>query len=588
MAETQIEIGIALPAGGSEGSEDEESYLAVDLRRWRHDHPEREVWCVVRAYEDNTFDLDRPEGWAMFRVPGIRPRLFKVIRAGHSVTVAWVRAGEPGRQRPYVRGRAPGRIGQACDIVALHATGAANYQRTGEDLEAGGPPAGVTLDLNWQTDLLGNAWLEPPRSVLTGKIAGRAVGWTAAAQGNSTASTSGFNIGKRVTCFDLETAETLWQQDFFVETQPGLNFCELHLDANHGELILTAQNGAGFGSITLVRISACTGETIGITTGIQDEMRTDPVLMVDGDFLVGHVATRTASLTKSRRLQVWKRVPPQKDQVVEAYAPAYQIPVPFGGPLVGLGASGGGEAGYYWPERDQAVLLVNERQDGDNTIVRARLIAWEVRSGRLLWTWLPHRELGLEPEENYLFEQFLIRDPADGALFYSCSVETGSADKSFCVRINANGGTEWIREISAQGAGGKKFNPFRGALLLPRFYLTHYDHNSGSQFRPVLVHKASGITIEGERPGGTFGLALDAKAWGDNWIASFVTNNGSALIYRLTDHSLCTLRSWSHAIALAAYQKSTPDAGPLCLWRSQIYGINWDNTAGGWRVRRWS
>lgn len=587
--EQRVEISVTRNASGDADT------APVDPRRFRHDHPERELWRCIRAYPDNTFDLARPEGWHMERVPGIVPRLWRVIRSGMTVVVAWMRRGQGARQRPYVRGRAGHKLPLGCDVEGIHLNFGVDESRTGREPEGMGIPSGAVRDPNWQTELVGNASSEAPLGTLClGRLSGRPVGWIACAQGASSGAFSGSST-KRVTCFDLRTGETIWQADKTANTAANQNFPYLMLIPTRGELLLINQNVIGVGSITLERISCCTGETLARTESIQDEAENQSgwTVLADGAALVGWIPTASVG-SKSLRLRVWRQVPLQDDGFGEAYEEAYQLTLGRDEILVGSGVTGGAQAGFYWPDLDQAILIVEERQDASpQLVIRAKLVAWEVRTGRILWTWRPHEELGHTLLGRRVFGQLVQRDHEDGSLYYTCRVDAGSADKSYAVKIDARTGrTLWTQEIDAQGATGKFFNGFIGGGggqgMLGNSFLSHYNYNSAPLYqgvRPVLLSRSTGRITEGP-----LGWRLYDQTLGPDW-AVFVQNldlTPDRTRFHLATASLQSKLTWEYNLGLARASRTTPDAACMAFWRSAIYGVNWDSSAGGWRVRRWS
>lgn len=532
----------------------------------------------------------------MLRVPGIRPRLWQVIRAGQSVVVAWMRRGQGARQRPYVRGRVGVRVPLGCEVEGLHLFTGVDWSRTGRCTEAGRRPVSHARDEHWQTDLIGNASSEWPAGALClGRLSGRPVGWISAAYGASSGATSN-NSRQLVTCFDLVTGETIWQVTHSLAAAAGQNFAGLYLSPVDGELLIVQQNSIGVGTMILERISACTGELLAHTEAVQSEAENHLgwTILADGAGLVGYVPTRTAiPESLSRRLQVWARAPLQNESIGEAYARAYQLELPTGGDLVGSGPAGGAGAGWYWPDLDQAILIVEERQDGGTPplVMRARVIAWELRTGRIMWSWQPHDKLGIPLLGRRVFGQLVQRDHETGDLYYTCRVDAAS-DLSYAAKIEARTGrTLWTQEIDAQGVNGKYFNGFSGGGggqgMFAGSFLSHYTYNSAAMYegvRPVLLDRSTGNITEGP-----LGWRLVAQIFGPDWALFGQSLDQTPDVFRLylVDAGLTVRASWQYNVGLARASRTTPDAGPMAFWLSRIYGVNWDSAAGGWRVRRW-
>lgn len=578
-----VRIGLDLPSGsdGKGGS----GGRGVGPREFRARFSEREFWVVILNPGDNTFDLRGLGGAVLSKVKGIKPGLWRTIKVGSTVTLCWTEGGVDGVKIPYVRGIAGVRTSTGCDIEPLHPHGGTDPERTGNEIEAGRAPSGIRMDPNWKTELVGNAWLEWPNCLLTGKINGRPVGWTEAA-GSAATSAQSNNQTKRITCFDLLTGQTLWQVDKFAPTALGQNIAQMILEPTAGELLLVSQFQTGVGTFTLQRISACTGETLAKTDNLQDEMDFAPLLVANGEILLPSRVYTPSGFTgdKAKRVQAWRRAPLIKDGAGEAYQRAYQVRIPEGGELVGVGASGGAVVGGYWAAGEQAILLPYELQSGSNEVIRARVIAFDVRTGRVQWTWQPHEQLGLEFVGRYLFDQQVQRDP-DGSLYYTARLDAPLADKSYCVKISSNGETLWKQEVSAQGIPGKFFNGFQlGGVLGPSFLCTFNYNDVSIGQRPILINRASGTITEGVQ-----GWRQIGQAFGTDWIYCFVKQLSSPTRFRyyITNRGLQPLVEWQQTGVISRHERTTPDAGPVTLYDGWIYGINWDASAGGWRIRRW-
>lgn len=520
----------------------------------------------------------------MSRVPGIRPGIWRTIKAGMTVVVAWVRAGHYARQQPYIKGRSSSKLSPICEAT--------------ENDWLGRIPSGIQIDSAWQSDSIGNAYNEYPASFVMGRIAGRPVGWICAARGSTLGAYSG-NATKQVTCFDLHTGETIWRNDIYAPTQINANFAVIQLHATRGEILLCSQDGTGVGPHTLKRLSACTGEVLA-TSGddFQDEAQTfGDWHPLGDDYIAGSVPPYTFSTAvQSLRLQVYRRAPIEGDGSGVAFVPAYQIVLPTGGPLVGVGAAGGATVGGYYAPRDQALLLVADRQAISGPIIRARVIAWEVRSGKILWQWSPHDGLGLPQYVHWIFSPFAHRDPNDGSIYFCCRLDRPSPahDMSYFIKLSVDGEIVWTQEVDSTVAGGKFFNPFGRTQIVGGNLLSSYQYNvapaPGEILRPILMSRSGGQISEG--PGGwsLYGGGLVGSGMGNPWVYCFTkipTPPGTTIRYHLADGNFGARVTWEHAVGASRHTLTTPDAGPAALFAGWIYGINWD-VATGWRVRRWN
>lgn len=578
----ELNIGITVGASDSDPTSIGSALAAEasrQLARYRTDYPERELWNVVRNNGDNTFDLEKPGRGQMLAVPAIHPDAKYTIRPGATVVVGYL---EVNRQRPYIKGLANNRLRRACEVTGLHVGPLADQSRTGQELEAGERPLGVRMDENWKTDAIGNARLEYPTSLVSGRLSGRPVGWAACAWGN-TAGNYSLSQSKRVTCFDLVTGETLWAKNVFASTQNQQNFPALYLEPTGGELIVANQFILGVGSVTLERLSACTGKSIAVADPIQDDIRHSQSLTVIGDFLVGTVpAHGVLTAAKSGRLVVFKR------GEKKGYVPVYQLEIPLDPGLGFSSLTGGGLAGYYYPETGQAILVVFDRTNaGSSLIYRSKVISWHLLSGKIDWVWNPY-SLGINPSVNWL-DIAAQRDP-DGSIYLTilANHNSTSLSTSWLVKLSRTGDVLWSQSVAAGGTGGKKFNSHLGQGVFGENFLSHFQYNSGSVTqRPILVNRATGAVTEGLPNARLYSLE---PCWGGEWLYSLVEtlSGGTQLRYHLTDRGLESQVTYDQVNGLGRDARSTPDAGPAFLWSGYVYGVNWDSVNTCWRVRRWN
>lgn len=538
---------------------------------------------MVRTYEDNTFDLRAPGGVQLLKVAGIRKGLWKTIRPRMTVTLCWMAGGVDGAKVPYVKGPSSSASSPGCIVEGLHLNSGVDVSRTGQELEAGFPPVGMRMDQFWLTEPIGDAKFEYPIALVTGKAGGRKLGWVASAWG---ANGSNFSPGiqKRITCFDLHNGQTLWIRDVTSLTNPGSNFPVIYLEPAYGEILVANQISSGAGNVYLERLSACTGKTIGTKgSGILVDLPSAQglSLLADGDYLVGTVPTRVTDAEKCRRLQVFQR------SEENAYSPAYQIPIVDGGTAASTSAAGGATPGFYWPEGDQALLLVHQRQGGGLPVVRTRVMAWGVRSGRVEWTWDPLSAAGVA-QEAFCVIRGAVRAP-DGSIFLLVDMDPpGAVSLSWVFKLSSSGSVQWSTQVNAAGASGKFFVNF-GLGIWNRGLLAHFDYNTGSvDQRPIWIGEGGSI-LEGPA---NWRLYSIEPCWAQNssWLYCMFepVSGGSQLRYHLVGPGFSSLVSWQQANGLSRDQRSTPDAGPVALSEGYVYGVNWDASAQRWRVRRWN
>ncbi len=553
---------------------------SLSPKEYRARYPERQVWSVVRTHRDNTFDLRGLDGAQLSKVAGLKPKLWKTIKPGMSVTLCWTAGGVPGQRVPYVRGISSTAFSPGCIVEGLHLQPGVNTERTGVELEAGSPPQGMRLDKLWQTEPIGDARLEYPISLCTGKIGHRLVGWVAAAWGASGSNYSP-GIEKRVTAFDLLTGETLWTRSVTSLSNPQSSYPVIYLEPAYGELLVANQFATKSGPVYLERLSACTGRTIGTAgNGILVDLPTAQglTLLADGEFLVGTVPAATTDANRWKRLQVFRR------NDTEAYVPAYEIPLRLGGVGAFVGVPGGATPGYYWPEGDQALLIVHQRS-GIQPIVRAQVVAWQVRSGRIEWTWDPVSALGVD-QTSFLAIRGTQRAP-DGSIYLLIDVDPpGPTSSSWVIKLSSSGALEQSISIDS---GGRRFANF-GLGLWAGGLLVHLDYNSGSvDHRPAWLPSGGGIIAEGPANWRLYSLEPCWSQSGD-WLYCMFEPiaSGTKLRYHLVEPGWRSLVSWEQTNGLGRDQRSTPDAGPVALLNGYVYGVNWDSVAGRWRVRRWN
>lgn len=578
------EIQVELTRGGEPETGPGRAGAAL-ARRWRHDYPERELWTCVRPYPDNTFDLSKPGLGTMAKVPGIVPGLWRIIRAGSTVVVGWVQAGLPGRQRPYVKGLGRAKQSPMCEIEGLHLQTGVNEERNYVEPRAGRCPSGVRLDLNWQSDAIGDAKLEYPLTFCTGLLSGRLVGWIAAAWGAAGGNYSR-SQNKLVTCVDLTTGETVWSNLVTSLTETNQNFPAIYLEPAAGEIVVASQYVLGVGQVYLERLSACSGESVGASWQVSPTyVPTAQSLQIyaDGEFVSG---TAAAGATEFR---VFKR---GRNPRADAYAFAYSLRIPQGGTGSFSSSAGGAAPAAYWPERDQAILQIYQKTG--TPIVRARILAWEVRSGRVLWSHDLVELSGLDATSNCQIRACRRDNDGTGAIYVTADLDPPGTDRvSHLYRFSSDGALEWTIELDAtspsgtfwflQGGGG----PWDGGLL------AHYDYVSGAgvQYRPVWVPRSGSTVVEGPDDWRLYGVEpCWASRLDGDWVYCFYESisAGTKVRYHLAGPGWESLVSWEQATGLSRDARSTPDAGPVALLDGWIYGVNWDSASGCWRVRRWN
>ncbi len=564
-----------VPTGGRQDMRAAGQAVGQLMRRWSKDYPQFETWQVVRVWHDRVYDLSKPGYGTMSRVRCISPRA-RVFRPGTWVTVGFY---DRQRSRPYIKGQAghqaPG------SFAALHCNPRVDEAQTGAQ-PAAGRRAGFALDPEWKSDPIGDASSEYPVSLVSGYIDGRPVAWVGCAWG---AGGGAFTHGhtKRISCIELKTGLTVWQTDVVGFAADLSNFCAVRLNRYRQELVVVSQFGTGVGPVTLQIVEAATGKVTALSQPIERDISSFQAFTLLGpDHLVGWVPTATGSnLERCKRLRVYARSK-------EAYSPAYDLVLPTTSTSAPTALPGGGLAGYYWPEADQAVLVVFDRIWSPLPIARSLIVAFRATTGQIEWTWDPYVQLGQDPTR-YRIDLQAQRDP-DGSLYvFADSRRIGSSERrTYLAKVSRYGETVWTTYTDASGTSGVQLSPHgAGTGIWGPWLLCSLVYNSGIPIdqRPALVNRSSGAMIEGPAD---WQLYTIEASWAEDWAYCYFDHpTPSTIRYHLVDQQLSSLASVTEALGLGRHQRSTPSAGPVNLFGGWIYGVNWDTSVSRWRLRRW-